>query len=172
MIKHLTLTIKNDTNLKRMVKHLLASFRRMRNRKAFKAKIVGGAFVIELTKTGNTWHAHLHIVIQSHKVDWELLRDMWLKCSKGSRGVYIRNIPPDQAVHYLTKYITKSDLSLDDQLVATELLKNYRLFNPFGSWYAVNLEYVPETRFCPNCKQVGTLMPEDIFMGNWKGRFG
>lgn len=163
MIKHLTLTIRNNADLPAMVKSIVASFRRLRQRKAFKEAIIGGVFVIELTNTGNDWHAHIHAVVQSFRIEWAELRDMWYKCSHGSSGVFIQNIPPVEAVRYLTKYIALCDLSTDNQLIATDVLKNYRLFNPFGEWYAINKEYVRPVSVCSVCKEPNSSMPLFLF---------
>lgn len=162
MLKHLTLTVINDADLPTMVKHLIKSFRKVRNRKYFKTHITGGAFVIELTHKGNLWHAHIHCIIQSYRIDWNELQKMWYQCTGGSRGVYIKNIPPAQAINYLTAYITKSELPEEYQLLASSALKNYRLFNPFGSWYALNKEYKPPLCKCPECNQPSSMMPYDL----------
>lgn len=151
MLKHLTLTIRNEDDLPSMVRHLVKSFRRLRQRKLFKSLIHGGVFVIELTNKDNGWHAHIHAIVQSDRIEWSELRNMWIKCSGGSSGVYIQNIPPVEAVRYLTKYIAQCDLSIDNQLIATDTLKNYRLFNPFGEWYAINKEYVRPVTLCSAC---------------------
>lgn len=162
MLKHLTLTIKNDLDLSAMVKHLVKSFRKMRQRKLFKAKIIGGAFVVELTNKGNGWHAHIHCIIQSHRIEWKDLLKMWMSVSGGNTGVYIRNIPPVQAVRYLTKYITKSDLPIELQKKASGALMNYRLFNPFGTWYNINRKYEQPISRCPKCDTVSCFMPWDL----------
>lgn len=167
LLKHLTLTITNSDNLAKMTKHLVKSFRKLRNRKYFKQHIIGGAFVIELTNKGNQWHAHIHAVVQSYRVDWETLRDLWIKCSHGSRGVFIQNIPPVQAVRYLTKYISKSELPEELQQEASCTLKNYRLFNPFGSWYDINRKYVPPIPVCSKCGEPSSYLPYEIVFGLW-----
>jgi len=168
LLKHLTLTMRNSEDLPTMVKSLLRAFRRLRQRAYFKQCISGGAFVVELTNKGNQWHAHIHAVIQSHRVEWEKLRNLWKICSKGNTGVFIQNIPPVEAVRYLTKYVSKSELPEDLQQIASDALKGFRLFNPFGSWYAINLEYKPEPSRCPKCDAIASYLPWDFIMGNWK----
>ena len=168
MLKHLTLTVRNDPDLKKMVKHLIDSFRKMRNRKLFRRLITGGAFVIELTNKGNYWHAHLHIIIQSLWIERDDIMNMWFQCSSGNTGVYIRNIPPTQAVRYLTKYVSKSDLPPDLQLEASDVLKDFRLFSPFGSWYDLNMTYTSPPTFCSACHAPSQYLPFDIFIGEWK----
>lgn len=168
MIKHLTLTVRNDPDLVKMTKHLIKSFRKMRNRRYWKECVVGGAFVVELTNKGNYWHAHLHIIIQSFRIDIKRLMSIWFQCSGGNTGVYIKNIPPARAVWYLTKYVTKSDLDIEDQKTASEALKNFRLFNPFGQWYAINAEYKVLPSPCTKCGISGCYLPAEIIYGIWE----
>jgi len=167
MLKLLTLTVKNDTDLPRMVKHLLKSFRRLRQRKYFKQRVSGGAFVVELTNKGKGWHAHLHCIIQSQRIDWEKIRDLWRICSNGSTGVDIRNRDPLTCIRYLTKYISKSELPDELQFEASAALRGYRLFNPFGSWYAINRTYVQEKTPCPNCNVPGKYLLYEVVMNIW-----
>lgn len=168
MLKLLTLTIRSDTDLERMVKHLISSFRRLRQRKKFKKWVTGGAFVIEIVNKTGVWHAHIHAVIQSYLINWEELRDLWRVCSKGSTGVDIRNKPAHVCLRYITKYIAKSDLPVNLQKVASECLKRYRLFNPFGEWYAVNLTYEPPVCICPSCGSPASYLPYEVLWGFWK----
>ena len=167
MLKHLTLTVRNDPDLSKMTKHLLASFRKLRNTVIWKSGVVGGAFVIELTNKGNHWHAHLHIVIQAFWIEISDIMNAWYKCSDGNTGAYIRNIPPSEAVRYLSKYVTKSDLPEALQIEASEALKHYRLFSPFGSWYGINKRYEAPITRCSVCNEPSTFLPYDIIIGRW-----
>ncbi|MBW2648426.1 MAG: protein rep [Deltaproteobacteria bacterium] len=169
MLKLLTLTLRSEPDLQQMVKHLLKSFRRLRQRAYFKKTFIGGAFVVELKRGKHGWHAHIHAVVQAYLVDWERLRDLWKECSRGSTGVDIRNRSAHTCAWYITKYITKSDLSEGDQVLASAALKGCRLFNPFGAWYAVNKEYVAPEVPCPKCGETGNYLPWDIIFGDWKG---
>jgi hypothetical protein len=169
MLKHLTLTVRNRKDLDGMVRHLVKSFRKFRQRKYFKKHVIGGAFVVEITEKGNGWHAHIHCIIQAYLVEWEIFRDMWKQCTGGDTGIDIRNRSAVSCVQYLTKYISKSELPDDLQQIASDALKNYRLFNPFGDWYAINKKYVPPTCTCPACNAVNSYLPWDIIFGDWKG---
>lgn len=133
-VKHLTLSIKNEPDLKVMVDNLLLSFRKLRQRKLWKRKVYGGAFVVEITRSDKGWHAHLHIVIDSAFIIYNDLLSEWMAVSTG-RGVYIKRLPNSKILYYLTKYITKTELRKDDQLIATEALKGRRMYQPFGDWH-------------------------------------
>jgi len=94
--------------------------------------------------------------------EWEVLMELWMKISPG-RGVWIRNIPNDQGVRYLTKYITKTEVLDCDKIVLNEALKGTRLFQPFGSWYAINITYKPPPKQCRECDDPCFILMSDGF---------
>ncbi len=149
-LKHLSLTIKNQQNLSLMTTAIMKSFRKLRQTASWKAHVSGGAFVIEITGGRSNWHAHLHIIIQSKYYKWEDLLKLWMRLSAG-RGVWINDIPTSAVVNHLTPYITKSKVPDADLDELNEALKGTRLFQPFGSWYAINLLYKPPPQHCNNC---------------------
>jgi len=149
--QHVTLTIKNETDLKRMMQALVKGFRRLRQRSYWKQNVKGGAFVVEITKNTGLWHAHLHIVVEAKWLDWYRIREDWFACS-GGKGVYIQRIPASEIVKYVTKYITKSELSLDNQWEATSAIKGMRMFQPFGSWHNPLLAIKLPRYLCPCCE--------------------
>lgn len=163
MVKHLTLTLPNADDLSQMIADLMSSFRRLRQRKFWKTHVTGGVYVIEITNQGSGWHAHIHAIIQAHRLDWHRLHKEWIAASKGGIGVYIQNIPPKQALRYLTKYLAKPEVPEQQIDHAEEALKGRRLFHPFGSWHTINKEYKEQKSDCPKCKTAGAFMPYDIF---------
>lgn len=149
--KHLTLTIRNSESLAEQVKHLVASFRRLRQRAFFKKAVIGGAFVIEITGEHGCWHAHIHAVLYSYYMHWEKLYRLWHKVS-GGQHIHIGMVPPLACAKYLTKYVSKGcDIPEHSRVEANEALKSFRLYNPFGSWYHLSAEYVPDKPGCPMC---------------------
>jgi hypothetical protein len=81
-----TLTMRNTSDLSSgAVRHLRRSFGKLRHRKFWKQRVVGGVATLEVTNIGNGWHPHLHAVIDcewlsngtrppgrgSTKVQWE-----------------------------------------------------------------------------------------------------
>jgi hypothetical protein len=148
--KHLTLTIKNQLDLVPMLKHLAASFRRLRSHSIWKKAVRGGAFVIEVTGTTGNWHGHLHIILISKWVNWNALRDCWLKVS-GSPGCFIENIPQARAVAYLTKYLTKPSCDDSELFIVNNSLFKFRLFQPFGFWHSLNIDFIPPRAKCKVC---------------------
>ena len=148
--KHLTLTVKNQPDLAPMLKHLAASFRRLRSHALWKQSVKGGAFVIEVTGTSGSWHGHLHIVMVSRFIAWTALRNLWQKVS-GGIGVWIDEIPPNKASRYLTKYLTKPSVAPDELFVVNNSLYKFRLFQPFGDWHALNVKYEKPPHPCAKC---------------------
>lgn len=150
--KFLTLTIKSQPDLKPMVDLLLKSFRKLRQRKLWKNKVFGGAFVIEMTLSDGSWHPHIHAVIEGHYIPYKKLLEDWTAIT-GDTGVFIQMIPVLAITRYLTKYITKTSLDEAAQIEASEALKGKRLFQPFGSWHSGfgNLD-LPKT-LCRKCGQ-------------------
>lgn len=147
---HLTATISNEQDLANMVKHIMLSFRKLRNRAYWKSKVHGGAFVVEVTGHPGNWHAHIHAIICTRWMDWDHLMRDWTKCS-GSRGIMICKIPVGAAVNYLTKYLTKNETP---EVVLHEIsnaLRGSRLFAPIGSWFNINKTYKRSPSPCPEC---------------------
>lgn len=149
--KFLTLTIKNQPDLNQMTNDLISSFRRLRQRRYWRKHVRGGACVIEVTHKDNDWHVHLHIVLESSFMLRATLQEEWEAVSSG-QGVYIRKIHSNQIVHYLTKYLTKDDATIEDQVKMSGILKGRRMFQPFGSWHDP-ITKIPKKQFkCPECE--------------------
>ena len=161
-LKMITLAMKNQPLLAPMIKHLVKSFRRMRQTSLWKKTFWGGAFVIEVTGCEGSWHAHIHAVGFSDYIPWEKLRNKWSDIS-GSQSVYIENVTPKKAVYYVSKYLSKQD-SLEPSLREdlNEALKKCRLFQPIGKWHSLSRDYRAPQKLCRNCKHPASFMPQDI----------
>ena len=149
-LKHLTLTIKNQQNLALMTAAIVKSFRKLRQTASWKAHVSGGAYVIDITGNSSGWHVHLHIMIQSKYYKWDTLLKLWMKLSPG-RGVYIQDISKQQVIRHMVKYISKKPIAEDDRDELNAALKGSRMFQVFGSWHAINLQYKPPPKHCNNC---------------------
>lgn len=159
-IKFLTLTLRNESDLPIMLSHLVRAFRKLRQRAFWKQYVLGGAFVLEVTGRPGNWHAHIHAVIEARFIPYDTFVRLWLKIS-GSRGVWIEKLPKKNVIGYLTKYLTKSSVPADITDDVSECLAGLRLFQPFGSWYAVNLTFQTKKPGCPSCGS-HDWMPSDI----------
>lgn len=152
----LTLTIPNQPDQYKMIKTIIKSFRKLRQRQYWKNHVDGGAYVIEMTGRPANWHAHIHMIIMSRWMKWEKLLRIWQTVSPG-RGVWIDDIPQSEAVGYVTKYISKLSVPDHLNLEVNLALKGVRLFSPFGSWHSTNLKYVKPSLVCGECG-IGTFV--------------
>lgn len=170
-LKFLTLTIANMPNLEEMVSFLIKSFRKFRQRALWKKYIDGGAFVIEVTGRPGNWHAHIHAIIFSRYIPREKFLKAWFRISAG-RGVDIRQVPTDALCNHLIKYLTKRQ---EPEMITEEkefVLKSYRLFQPFGTWFKLQRLYKRKPHPCEKCgKSCWTPwdISQDIFIDSfWK----
>lgn len=152
-----TFSITNSKDLKDQSRVLLKSFRKLRQRQYWQSKVSGGAFVLEVKGSPGNWHMHIHAVVSSKFMSYRTIQKHWKVCS-GGLGCHLKTIPKSAIVHYITKYVTKSELPSYCQNEASESLKGTRLFNPFGSWYAVCNTVKRVKYVCPKCGDVSWYM--------------
>lgn len=158
----LTLTIKNQPDLKPMCKQMLKSFKKLRNRKFWKPAFPGGCFIIEITGYEGYWHAHLHVLLQGKYVPQAIILNHWRQIN-GSGGVYIKTCDKKGVLYYLTKYLTKEATSEDDSVLISNCLKDFRLFQPFGSWHALIQPYKKRNYPCPDCNSTIWIPDHTLF---------
>lgn len=159
--KHLTLTIRNQDDLPKMLKAIVKSFNRLRHRADWKNRVSGGAFVLEVTGRPNNWHAHIHALLVAQYFPFDLLLKLWKQVSSG-QGVFIQHKPVNMVVSHLCKYLSKPDVP---DLVLEEVtaeLKSYRMFQPFGCWFKLMKKYIENEYLCPECNS-HTWLPSDIW---------
>lgn len=149
-LKMLTLSVPNTDDLAAGVDHLIASFRRLRQRSYWKNRIKGGLAVVEISGRSGNWHPHLHILIESKFLKYAKIHKDWCDVS-GGIGVYISDVNSKKVVNYITKYMTKTETSGDDTINASRALKGKRLFQPFGTWHK-KCNDIPKIEYaCPKC---------------------
>ena len=96
------------------------------------------------------WNVHLHAIVESAYLPHDELTAKWSLVSPGII-THITRIPPSAIINYVTKYVTKSCLGYNDQLTASAALRGSRLYQPFGSWYAIDRSAPPYVSTCPDC---------------------
>jgi len=158
----LTLTVKNGDDLEERHAHLTKSLRKlMHHRRDFNAgtrgapwtelcKAEGGVYTHEQTNKGKGWHPHTHMIILCASAPSQsALSAEWHKITGDSMIVDCRPITGGESGDYsegfmeVFKYAVKfSDLSLDDNWHAAQVLKGKRLLNSFGLFRGVE---VPES---------------------------
>jgi len=147
---HMVLTVKSQPDPKDMCKFLQACFRKFRSRKLFKYHYSAGAYVLELTHSDRGWHAHLHVVLQGTFCPQACLLEEWRSIS-GASGLFLKFIPKDAIVNYLTKYMCKIELTPILRDEAGAVLKKLRLFTVFGSWHNLIPAWSKVPYECPSC---------------------
>lgn len=153
-----TLTVKNGDDLEERQTHLTRSLKRfLHRRRDFNAgtrgapwtelcKVEGAVYTLELTNKGNGWHPHCHMIaLCASEPSQEALSAEWKGITKDSFIVDVRPITGDPAEGFMEvfKYAVKfSDLSLEDNWQAAQVLKGKRLLASFGLFRGV---VIPES---------------------------
>lgn len=151
----LTLTVKNGDDLEERQAHLSRSLRKlMDHRRNFNAgvarapwtelcKAQGAVYTLELTNKGNGWHPHCHMIVLAASAPSQSdLSAEWHKITGDSMIVDCRPITGDPSEGFMEvfKYAVKfSDLSLQDNWEAAQVLKGKRLLNSFGLFRGVEI---------------------------------
>lgn len=151
----LTLTVKNGPDLEERQAHLTKALRKLMDRRRYfnagtrgapyteLCKAQGAVYTLELTNKGNGWHPHCHmIVLASSQPSQGDLSAEWHRITGDSMIVDVRPITgdPSQGFMEVFKYAVKfSDLSLQDNWHAAQVLKGKRLLNSFGLFRGVEI---------------------------------
>lgn len=151
----ITLTVKNGDDLEERQAHLTGSLRRLMDRRRnFNAgsrghpwtelcKVQGAVYTLELTNKGQGWHPHCHMIaLCASEPSQEALSAEWKGITKDSFIVDVRPITGDPTEGFMEvfKYAVKfSDLSLEDNWHAAQVLKGKRLLNSFGLFRGVQI---------------------------------
>lgn len=164
--KMITLTIRNEKKLPQMLKRLQKSFKKLRSRAWWKNHVTGGAHVFEVTGTPGNWHVHIHAVVAAYYMPFAVLLALWQKLSTG-RGVFIQNIPPSTITNYLTKYLSKAGVTANLENTVSEALKGYRLFQPWGDWFAISNQFKKKPSKCPDCAACAFQLTASLYEGSY-----
>jgi len=151
-----TLTVKNGPDLWERYQHLKSSFKRLRERgrkgTGLWARVSGGVWSTEFTKSAEGWHPHLHIIVATPKGSEPIrygkgsqLSTDWESVTGDSFIVHAAPIAPGEqdiaaGLCEVLKYALKfSDLDLADNLHAFETLKGKRLIQAGGCFFGLEL---------------------------------
>ena len=147
-VRFATLTLKHSrASLPAQIDRLYDSFRRLRQRKSWRATVTGGAAFLEL-KIGKDrlWHPHLHCLVETKWLDQKTLAHEWYEVTGDSFIVDVRPIRSEkELVNYVAKYASKpmEATTLRDHSRLCELipaLRSRRLCLAFGTWKRIVLE--------------------------------
>lgn len=106
-VRLITLTLQHSpVSLRVQLKHLKASFRRLRQTKLWQSCVESGRAIVEVTWNAKTscWHPHLHVVATGTYLPQDELANQWAGSSGGS---YVVDVRPVKAGHRASKYLAK-----------------------------------------------------------------
>lgn len=107
--RFLTLTLKNAaTPLGEQLDRLFDAFRRLRATPFWKQHVVGGVYSCEITwdKRSDTWHPHLHLVIDGAFMRQAEIADAWEAATGDSRIVWIEKVhDAARTAKYIAEYV-------------------------------------------------------------------
>lgn len=149
-LKMITLTLPKASSPRTGVLQVIRSFRRLRSLQQWRSRVSGGASVIEITGRPGAWHCHVHAIVMARYIPVRMLSRLWASISPGFI-VDIRQVPPDRAVRYLTKYLSKASVPEWLQVEVSRALKGTRLFQPFGGWYRLLPRSPKRLLSCSSC---------------------
>jgi hypothetical protein len=150
-LKHLILTQKNSRDPAEGADRIVRAFKRLRQTALWKSKSISGAWVIEVTGSPEHWHVHIHAVIISKFISVLELTDEWTKLTRATH-VKLLEITPEDAIDYLSKYVTKGKFNPLHVLEIAAALRSTRMFNVFGLWHNAKIAKVKLVCTCPICK--------------------
>jgi predicted RNA-binding Zn-ribbon protein involved in translation (DUF1610 family) len=149
-LRLVTLTIRSQKDVATMCTRLLRSFRTLRNRRAWKKHCSGGIYVIEITKSPEGWHAHIHAIVVGTYFPQREISQQWRSIT-GSPVVDIRLIRSQKAVNYVCKYVTTPSVTPEYVQSVSQALAHLRLWSTFGILHSINTKYVVPEYHCPSC---------------------
>lgn len=134
--KHMVLTARNDSDLKRMLKVVLEGIRKIRRRKVF-SEVRGGWCSVEVTNEGRGWHVHAHLLLDVPFIAAPLLAREWASCV--DQDFAIVKIKDAREKHYLaevTKYSVKPSVFIKwphaHRVEFVKSIRGKRMFFAFG----------------------------------------
>lgn len=151
-LRFITLTLaETDDPLETQLTHLRDSWKRLRSSSTWSGTQKGGIAFLEIKwrTSRQTWHPHLHLIVEGTYLDKGELSSAWRQATGNSFIIDIRLITDrSTAIRYVTKYATKplnNSLYADaEKLVeAIQAMKGKRLVQTFGTWTKLELGSKP-----------------------------
>lgn len=145
--KFLTLTLRHNVNdLRTQIEFLQERFRALRSRAYWRRNVFGGIWFLQVKRGSGTgcWHPHLHILLDSNRMEHENLSALWNQVTFGSPVLDIRYLRDrEAAVDYVARYTARPAMLKDqapgDRSEIIEALFGKRLCGTFGNAKCVTL---------------------------------
>lgn len=157
-LRFMTLTVLNGPVLTERREHLRKSFRKARQRVAWKKIVKGGVYVEETTHSEEFgWHPHVHIIYAGRYFDQKELSEIWKSVTGDSHRVHVRLIKnKEEACRELFKYTLK-EKGLPEKILEEARLafSGRHLVGTFGDLYGEERDNEDqgedEGMSCPYC---------------------
>lgn len=160
----ITATIRNVSDLKAGIDTLYRHWTKWRNHREIRPLILGGAWALEITynpKT-KTWHPHIHCLLRHSFWDIDRLATLWGEIvgpDGHASGLQWDRVEEEKdaiarAIHYVTRYITKSSFPLSASDVVNRAVRGRKMCNCWGLWRiraSATIQKLP----CPVCGAEG-----------------
>lgn len=137
--KLLTLTLQHTSApLEQQIDLLYRSFQKLRNRQPMKKKCIAGVWFFQITRNHetNTWHPHLHALIDSAYLKHDLLKKAWCQITGGSTIIHIKAvIDTAKTLSHCARYAARPSSLIN--LTDSEALELYQAFQNrriVGAW--------------------------------------
>jgi len=148
--KLLTVTLKHTSApLADQIQLLYRSFSKLRNRSLMKNRCIAGVWFFQITRNHktNTWHPHLHALIDSGFLKIQELAKQWYEITNGSSQVHIKAVQDKlKTLTHHARYAARPSSLVDlDDAEAMELydaFKNRRIVGAWGKAKAISFRQV------------------------------
>jgi hypothetical protein len=139
--RFITLTVRStNADLRQALDNLRASFAKLRRHQAWKDRVCGGVYTLEITfnKRTGQWHPHLHLIVEGSYFPQDELKSAWHQATGDSFIVDIRAVHDRaKAAAYIASYVSKGsdpDAIPHDRLVQwLDGVTGVRFLQTFGS---------------------------------------
>jgi hypothetical protein len=147
----ITLTLQhNDDPLDVQIKHLYASFQKLRRRAYFQRLVTGGVWFFQLKYNSDTeqWHPHIHCLVAGKFLPHARLKNLWFQITGDSHVVDIRPVKDlEGCSREVARYATSpADITAVDLTHAMDIYfatKHRRICGSWGSATSLVLKPTP-----------------------------
>lgn len=150
-IRFMTLTLKTLPELNRVtLMNVRNYFRKMIRRVKWKKYVLGGLYVIEVTRVKNGYHYHFHVLYYGYYFPYAELQNLWSTVTNGSYIVWISAVQDGKnAFNYCLRYVTKCEKGNIDPEEYEEIFHKIKLVQFFGCWTRLKQQRLHIA--CPHC---------------------
>lgn len=185
--KMMTLTLKHNYDpLTDQINHLYFSFRKLRKAKLLTKNVGGGVWFFQITYNENTetWHPHLHCLMNGKYVSLGKLSRLWYSITKDSKIVDIKLVDDyTSASHEVARYCARpspiKDLPRAQRIELFTAMHGRRICGTWGNARCLNLnrpktdepgEWIRLARWSTLCGCLETNTDAQAILQAWKNK--